>query len=91
MPFISPDLREIVDPGLAQLFEAIDKEVPSQVENAVLCYCIYKLVKMFKGNVLNNWETKSNGAKIFDQAKEAFQQFVIAPHEIKKREEYGDI
>lgn len=91
MPFISLGMRSKVDSVIELLEATISTKTDPIDENAILCYCVYKLVKDFKGNEFNNWDTKSDGSKILGEAKDAYHDYVIKPHEGKKIQENGGI
>ena len=88
MPYIKKEYRQTLNAALDELHDRIFM-LPQEDINPILTYICYYLVKYYLAE--GNWDTKSDGNKILDEASREYYRRIVAPYEDKAIERNGDI
>ena len=84
MPYIKQDKRDVLDPHLARLAEAVTTE-------GELNYCIYKLSCLLIGKMGESYDNYSMCGSAMEHARFEWYRRRVAPYEDRKITENGDI
>lgn len=92
MPFITQNRRVHVDKEIDALIDVILRHSKTGKElSQYSTYAFYKVLKRLFSDESCGWYEKMDAIKVLESAKQAFNDYVIKPHEDKKREENGDV
>lgn len=88
MPYISQDLRNVIDPEIQQLLDKITR-LPLEKQDGALNYAVTKLLKGIYAD--GNYYTYNRSLGVLSAINAEWYRRVVAPYEDIKILENGDV